>query len=131
MPLRPVKDFTPIAPGVATVNMIAASTSGPAASLRELIEYAKKNPGKVTYSTSGTGSVLHMIAEIFAQQAGVTLVHVPYKGSGPAMTAVLTGEVDLGFTGTAEVMPLAKAGKVRVLAMTESFRYKPLPDTRR
>jgi tripartite-type tricarboxylate transporter receptor subunit TctC len=128
LPFDPVKDFTPIAPGVVTVNMIAASNNLPAANIRELIDYARKNPGKVTFSSSGQGSVLHMIGEMFAQQAGVTLLHVPYKGSGPAMAAVLTGEVDLAVTGTAEVMPLVKAGKARVFALTENFRYKPLPD---
>jgi tripartite-type tricarboxylate transporter receptor subunit TctC len=126
MPYDPVKDFTPLAPAVSTVNVVASSLAFPASSVAELIDYAKKNPGKVTYSTSGVGSVLHMIGEMFQQQFGVSLTHVPYKGSAPAMTAVVTGEVNIGFTGTAEAIPQLRAGKARILAVTESTRYKPL-----
>ena len=128
MPYDPVKDFTPLAPGVTTVNLIAVANGLPVGNIRELIDYAKKNPGKLTYSTSGTGSVLHMIGEMFQSQFGVKLTHVPYKGSAPAMVAIVSGEVDMGITGSSETLPQLKAGKLKVLAATETSRYRDLPD---
>ncbi|OGA26489.1 MAG: hypothetical protein A3I01_10010 [Betaproteobacteria bacterium RIFCSPLOWO2_02_FULL_65_24] len=124
----PVKDFTPIATAVTTVIVVAAANAFPANSIREAIDYAKRNPGKVTYSTSGVGGALHMVAEMFEAQFGVHLVHIPYKGSAPAINAVVAGEVNLGFNGTSESVRLARAGKLKILAAAESERYAGLPD---
>jgi tripartite-type tricarboxylate transporter receptor subunit TctC len=129
LPYDPVRDFTPIATAVTTVIVIAAANNFPVNTIRELIDYAKRNPGKVTYSTSGVGGALHMVAEMFEAQFGVDLVHVPYKGSAPAITAVVAGEVNVGFNGTSESVRLAKTGKLKILAAAESERFPGLPDT--
>ena len=124
----PVKDFTPIATAVTTVIVVAAANNFPVNNVRELIDYAKKNPGKVTYSSSGIGGALHMVAEMFESQFGVDLLHVPYKGSSPAIQAVVSGEVNLAFNGTSETVPQWKAGRLKVLAAAESQRFPGLPD---
>jgi tripartite-type tricarboxylate transporter receptor subunit TctC len=124
----PVKDFTPIATAVTTVIVLAAANNAPFSSVKELIDYAKKNPGKVTYSSSGVGGALHMVAEMFESQFGVDLLHVPYKGSSPAIQAVVSGEVNLAFNGTSETVPQWKAGRLKVLAAAESQRFPGLPD---
>ena len=124
----PVKDFTPITTGVTTTIVLAAATSLPVNSVRELLEYSKKNPGKLTYSTSGTGGALHMVGEMFKASFNIDILHVPYKGSAPAITALAAGEVTLAFNGTSESVALARAGKIKILAVAESKRYVHLPD---
>ena len=124
----PVKDFTPITAGVTTTIVLAPTNSLPFASVRELLEYAKKNPGKLTYSSSGTGGALHMVAEMFKSSFAVDILHVPYKGSAPAIMALTTGEVTLSFNGTSESVALANAGRIKILAVAEPKRYVHLPD---
>lgn len=124
----PVKDFTPITAGVTTTIVLAAATSLPVNSVKELLEYAKRNPGKLSYSSSGTGGALHMVGEMFKSSFNIDILHVPYKGSAPAITALATGEVTLSFNGTSESVALAKAGKIRILAVAEPRRYIHLPD---
>ena len=124
----PVKDFTPITAGVTTTIVLAAATSLPVNSVKELLDYAKKNPGKLTYSSSGTGGALHMVAEMFKSSFGIDILHVPYKGSAPAILALASGEVTLAFNGTSESVALARAGKIKILAVAEPKRYVHLPD---
>ncbi|MFM9969008.1 MAG: Bug family tripartite tricarboxylate transporter substrate binding protein [Burkholderiales bacterium] len=124
----PVKDFTPITAGVTTTIVLAAATSLPVNSVKELLEYGKKNPGKLTYSSSGTGGALHMVAEMFKSSFSIDILHVPYKGSAPAITALATGEVSLAFNGTSESVALYKAGKIKILAVAEPKRYVHLPE---
>ena len=124
----PVKDFTPITAGVTTTIVLAAANSLPVNSIKELLAYARKNPGKLTYSSSGTGGALHMVAEMFKSTFSIDILHVPYKGSAPAIMALATGEVTLAFNGTSESVALARAGKIRILAVAEPKRYVHLPD---
>ena len=124
----PVKDFTPITTGVTTTIVLAAATSLPVNSVKELLEYSKKNPGKLTYSSSGTGGALHMVGEMFKASFNIDILHVPYKGSAPAIAALTAGEVALAFNGTSESLALARAGKIKILAVAESKRYLHLPD---
>lgn len=124
----PVKDFTPITAGVTTTIVLAAANSLPVSSVKELLEYGRKNPGKLTYSSSGTGGALHMVGEMFKSSFNIDILHVPYKGSAPAITALATGEVTLAFNGTSESVALARAGKIKILAVAEPRRYVHLPD---
>ncbi|HEY6239518.1 MAG TPA: tripartite tricarboxylate transporter substrate-binding protein, partial [Burkholderiales bacterium] len=104
---------------VATGNSaLAVHPRVPAASVREFIALAKSQPGKFTYASSGNGSSLHLAAELFKQMAGVDLVHIPYKGAAPAMTDLVSGQVDMSFAPVANVVPFARAGKLRLLALT-------------
>jgi tripartite-type tricarboxylate transporter receptor subunit TctC len=124
----PVKDFTPITAGVTTTIVLASAITLPVTSVKELLDYAKRNPGKLSYSSSGTGGALHMVGEMFKSSFNIDILHVPYKGSAPAITALATGEVSLSFNGTSESVALAKAGKIRILAVAEPRRYIHLPD---
>jgi tripartite-type tricarboxylate transporter receptor subunit TctC len=115
---------------VATGNSaLAVHPRVPAANVSELIALAKAQPGKLTYASSGNGSSLHLAAELFKQMAGVDLVHVPYKGAAPAMTDLVSGQVDMSFAPVANVVPFARAGKLRLLALTGAKHSGFAPDT--
>ena len=115
---------------VATGNSaLAVHPSVPATSVKELIALAKAQPGKLTYASSGNGSSLHLAAELFKQMTGVDLVHVPYKGAAPAMTDLVSGQVHMSFAPVANVVPLAKAGKLRLLALTGARHSAFAPGT--
>lgn len=124
----PLRDLTPIATAVLSVNVVAVRTSHPASSLRELFDMAKRNPGKLTYSSSGISSYHHLIGELLKHQHGIDFLHVPYKGSGPALTALVAGDVELTLSPFAVVLPQVKAGKVKVFAVMESNRYPGEPE---
>lgn len=128
VPYDPVKDFTPITAAVEPATCVVVNPSLAVGSIRELIDYAKRNPGKLSYGSSGVGSVFHLAGELFNQTARVELVHVPYKGVAPAMTDVVAGQILVNFTSVADAMSNIKAGKVRVLAVLESKRYPGLPE---
>ncbi len=123
----PVKDFTPIALignyGLLTVINPAV----PARTITEFIAYAKKNPGKLNYASSGLGSGIHFAGELLKDLAGINLVHVPYKGSGPALQDVIAGAIQITFDGAAK--PFIDAGKVRFLGTTSAQRDPRFPDT--
>src|SRR6266704_1825160 len=115
---------------VATGNSALAVHPGvPATSVKELIALAKAQPGKLTYASSGNGSSLHLAAELFKQMAGVDLVHVPYKGAALVMTDLVSGQVHMSFAPVANVVPLAKAGKLRLLALTGARHSAFAPGT--
>lgn len=128
VPYDPVKDFTPITAAVEPATCVVVNPSLAVHSIRELIEYAKRNPGRLSYGSSGVGSVFHLAGELFNQTAGVSLVHVPYKGVAPAMTDVVAGQILVNFTSVADAMTNTKAGKVRMLAVLEPKRYPGLPE---
>ena len=128
VPYDPVKDFTPITAAVEPATCVVVNPSLAVNSIRELIEYARRNPGKLSYGSSGIGSVFHLAGELFNQTAGVELVHVPYKGVAPAMTDVVAGQILVNFTAVADAMTNTRAGKVRMLAVLESKRYPGLPE---
>ena len=115
---------------VATGNSALAVHPGvPATNVKELVALAKAEPGKLTYASSGNGSSLHLAAELFKQMAGVDLVHVPYKGAALAMTDLVSGQVDMSFAPVANVVPLAKTGKLRLLALTGAKHSAFAPGT--
>src|ERR1700704_2190128 len=115
---------------VATGNSaLAVHPSVPAQNVKELVALAKAQPGKLTYASSGNGSSLHLAAELFKQMTGVDLVHVPYKGAAPAMTDLVSGQVHMSFAPVANVVPFAKAGKLRLLALTGAKHSAFAPGT--
>lgn len=124
----PLKDFTPIALlGVAPVVM-GINLNIPAKSVPEFIALAKAKPGTFKYGSGGTGSVMHTSAMVFSQAAGVEMLHVPYKGAGPAYIALVGGEVDLAIDTTAALLPLVRSGRVRALAIASRTRMAEAPD---
>lgn len=123
----PIKDFTPIAQIGVYGLLMAVHPSVPARNVPEFIEYARRNPGKINYASSGLGSGIHFAGELFNVMAGVNLVHVPYKGSGPALQDVIAGNCHVTFDGAAK--PFIDAGKVRFLGTTSARRDPRFPDS--
>jgi tripartite-type tricarboxylate transporter receptor subunit TctC len=128
LPFDPVKDFVPISLIATIENILVVHPGVPAANVRELVAYAKANPGKVTYATSGIGSTYHLGAELFASQTGIQMTHVPYKGAAPAIQDVLAGHVNVMFDNMSSAIPNMKAGRVRALGVASLKRYPALPD---
>lgn len=124
----PVKDFSPVALLTISTNVIAVHPSVPVNSLKELIAYAKANPGKLNYASQGNGSVSHIGTEIFKQTTGVDMVHVPYKGSGAAIQDVLAGQVQVFITTPPSVMQHVQSGKLKGLAVTGKNRHPGMPN---
>jgi tripartite-type tricarboxylate transporter receptor subunit TctC len=126
----PVKDLDPIAGVAANVLCIAVHPTVPARTLKELIAYAKANPGKVSYGHSGTGSIQHLTGELFKSLAGTPdIVHVPYRGTGPVIADLVSGQVPMGVPGvTGQVIEFHRTGKMRVLAVTGSARLAAAPE---
>ena len=132
IPYDPIRDFTPITlvaqvPNVLVMNVETASRLG-IASVADLVAYAKKNPGKLNYGSGGNGSAGHLAGEMFKQQAGVYMVHIPYPGGNPAQLALLSGQVDLNFDNLATASANIKAGKLRAIAMTTARRSSAMPE---
>ncbi|HBO80281.1 MAG TPA: hypothetical protein DD502_19260, partial [Cupriavidus sp.] len=127
LPYDTFKDFTPISQLVRFPLVIAANPALSASNVRELVELARANPKGVRYASSGIGSLNQLAAEALATDAGVQFLHVPYKGGGPAVQAVLAGEVDLFFSSYAAVQAHIAAKTIKVLGVTGSSRIKQLP----
>jgi tripartite-type tricarboxylate transporter receptor subunit TctC len=108
--------------------MLAASPKTGVSTIGELVELAKKNPGRLNYASGGNGSGLHLYAELLKSAAKIDLTHIPYKGDAPALQALLAGEVDLIFSTTSAIIPLAKAGKVRALMVNGTKPHEGLPN---
>ncbi|QNN57331.1 tripartite tricarboxylate transporter substrate binding protein [Diaphorobacter ruginosibacter] len=125
----PVKDFAPISLLAVVPNVLVVNTGkNPDKSVKEVIAHAKKEPGKLTYASAGNGTSIHLAGEVFASMAGVNILHVPYKGSGPAITDMLGGQIDLMFDSITSARPHIQAGKLRALGVTTSKRSSALPD---
>lgn len=122
------KDFTPIALVTVATNVIAAHPSVPANTLQEFIAYLKKNPGRVSYASQGNGSVSHIGTEMFKAQTGTSMVHIPYRGSGPAIQDVLSGQVQVFMTTPPSVMQHVQGGKLKGYAVTGKSRHAGLPN---
>ena len=122
------RDFTAISLAIAFPYVIAAHPSIPVSSIRDLIAYAKANPGKLSYDTSGTGSTNHLAGELFNRMAGVELTHVPYKGGGPALSDAVGGHVALLFGTVLETLPQTRNGKLRGLAVSSGTRAAVAPE---
>jgi tripartite-type tricarboxylate transporter receptor subunit TctC len=127
LPYNPIRDFTPITAVVDTILGISASSAFAPNSLREMIEYAKANPGKVSYGHTGVGGGTHLAMEQIAQLSGIQLINVPFKGGGPMTTNLVGGQLDMGVLPLAPVMPQVKAGKIKVLAILGVKRFAGLP----
>ncbi|MEO8203366.1 MAG: tripartite tricarboxylate transporter substrate binding protein [Betaproteobacteria bacterium] len=123
----PERDFAPITKVTSSPLVVAVHPSVPAKSIRELIAYAKKAPGKLNYGSSGNGSAPHLGAVLFSRVAGVEMVHVPYKGGGPAVQALLAGDVQLAFATPPSVLPLVQGGRLRGLAVTTRTASPSVP----
>lgn len=120
LPYDTVKDFTPVIYLGATPNLLVVNSNSPFKSLQDVLTYAKANPGKLSYASSGIGSSPHLSMELMKSMAGIDLVHVPYKGGAPMATDLLGGQVDIMFDNTPNLMPFVKAGKMRALAVTSA-----------
>jgi tripartite-type tricarboxylate transporter receptor subunit TctC len=123
-----IRDTTPIACLIRFPNVMEVNPAVPAKSVPEFIAYAKANPGKINYASSGNGSTIHMSAELFKMMAGVDLVHVPYRGGAPALTDMLAGQVQVMFDNLPTSLEHIRAGKLRPLAITSTTRSELLPD---
>ena len=128
MPYDYEKDLAPITLVVTSPYLWVVHPSVPARSIKELIAAAKAQPGKITYSSAGNASNLHVAVELFNVLAGVKMLHIPYKGGGPALTAVLGGEADLSVLSASAVLPYTSAGRLRALAITSAKRMSMLPN---
>ena len=123
-----VKDFAPISLVASSSLILVANPSVPAKNVNELISYAKANPGKVNFGSSGTGTPLHLGGELFNVQAGTNLVHVPYKGAAPALTDVLGGQIQTAMVGTPAALPYVKNGKLTAIGVTSLKRSSNAPE---
>jgi tripartite-type tricarboxylate transporter receptor subunit TctC len=123
-----VDQFAPISLVSASPYVVTANPKVAASNVRELIALAKSEPGKLSFGSSGTGAASHLSAELFKSMAGVDLLHVPYKGTGQAVTDLLAGHVNLMFAPAQTVMPYVREGRLRALALTGSKRSETLPD---
>jgi tripartite-type tricarboxylate transporter receptor subunit TctC len=122
------KDFVPVALLTAATNVIAAHPSVPATTLKEFIAYAKAHPGKLNFASQGNGSLSHVGTALLEQATGIDMVHVPYKGSGPAIQDVLGGQVQVFMTTPPSVMQHVQAGKLKAFAVTGKTRHPGLPN---
>ena len=128
LPYDPLKDFTSITLAVRVPNLLAVNNDVPAKSVKELIALAKAKPGTLAYASAGNGTSLHLAAELMQSMAQIDLIHIPYKGSGPAEVDLISGQVQIIFDPIASALPHVKAGKMRALAITTAKRSALLPD---
>jgi tripartite-type tricarboxylate transporter receptor subunit TctC len=128
VPYDTMKDFTPIAQMAITPNILAVHPSMPVNSIKELIDYAKKNPGKLFYGTTGVGSTHHLGGVLFAQMANISLEHLPYKGGSPTINDALGGQIPVVILTSPTILPHAKAGRLRALGVIEGKRARTSPD---
>jgi len=128
VPYKLLKDFTPIGEVGSVKFVLVVPASSPVNDVKALVAQGKKHPGEMNFASFGVGSTNHMIGEMFLSSAGIQATHVPYQGSSPQITALLSGEVDFTFETAAVALPLIKSGKVKVLATSSSQRLKELPD---
>ena len=124
----PVNDFVPISLVATIENILVVHPSVPAKNVKEFIAYAKANPGKLSYASSGVGSTYHLGAELFRSQTGIEMTHVPYKGAAPAIQDVLAGHVQVMFDNMSSAIPNINAGRVRALGVASLKRYPGLPE---
>lgn len=124
----PVKDFTPLSEAVQVPIVLAVHPSVPAKDAKEFVEYVKKNPGKISFGSSGTGSPHHLSGELLKQVTGIDMTHVPYRGAGPSMQDLVGGQIAAVFTTLSTALPQARGGKIRILGLVESARQPSAPE---
>jgi tripartite-type tricarboxylate transporter receptor subunit TctC len=128
LPYDPVRDFTPIGMIGGTPNVLVVNTSVPVNDLKSFVEYLKKNPGKLSYGSAGQGSLTQLVMELFKQQTGTFILHVPYRGIAPAFTDLMGGQTQAMFPGLAAALPHIRSGRVKPLALTGHERQATLKD---
>jgi tripartite-type tricarboxylate transporter receptor subunit TctC len=128
LPYQPLRDFVLVATVVRSAEMLAVHPSVPARSVAELIALAKAKPGSLSFGTGGIGNFSHLAMELFSLETGVKLLHVPYKGTGPAAMALIAGDVQIGFIPVQTLLPYVKSGQLNALAVGEPQRMPSLPD---
>ena len=128
LPYDPIRDFAHVILAARAPNVLVAHPSLPAKNVQELIAFAKARPGKLNFSSSGMGGVSHLSAEVFRAAAGIDIVHVPYKGAGPAMTALMSNEAQLMMATTPVALAQLKAGRVKAIAISSRKRSTLAPD---
>lgn len=127
LPYDPVRDFAPVSMVAIVPNVLVVNPSVPAQSVAELVAYARANPGRLNYSSGGNGSAAHLAMEYFKLRTGTDIVHIPYKGTAPAVTDLIAGQVSLTMTGAPVVMPQVQAGKLRALGVSSPRRLEAFP----
>ena len=127
-PFDPVKDFAPITNAGANIICLAVHVDLPVRSVAELIAYAKANPGKLQYGSSGTGSPHHLAGELLRQKTGIEVVHVPYRGGGATINDLIGGHIKVAFLSLSTAVPHLSSGKIRIVAVVEKTRYAAMPD---
>ena len=128
LPYDPLRDFAPIALAASIPVVLVVNASFPASSVKELVSQAKANPGKIHYASGGNGSAQHLPMEMFKLTSGIDLVHVPYKGLGPAFNDVVGGQIPVMFAGMSNVFPHLKSGRIRALAIGSAKRSGAMSD---
>jgi len=128
LPYDSVKDFTPIVMICFVPNLLVVHPSTPANTVKELIAYAKANPGKLSFGSVGSGSSSHMAGELLKVTAGIDMVHIPYKGAAPALTDLMAGRVQVYIGATTSVLPHVRTGRLRALGVTSTKRVSSLPE---
>jgi tripartite-type tricarboxylate transporter receptor subunit TctC len=123
-----LRDFAPVSVFSESVNLLVVSASLPARSVQDLVAMARERPGSLNYSSAGAGTTQHMAAELFKLRSGSDIVHVPYKGSAPALTALIAGEVQLSFSNTVAINPHVRSGRLRALAVAGARRTDLMPE---
>jgi tripartite-type tricarboxylate transporter receptor subunit TctC len=124
----PVKDFRMLALVTEVPVLLCVHPSVPAKTIAEFVAYAKQNPGKLNYGSSGTGSFTHLAAEMFKQMAGIEMTHIAYKGAAPALTDVMSGNIQLMFESVSSALPPVQSGMLRPLGVSSAQRVSDLPD---
>ena len=124
----PIKSFAPVATIAMSPFLLVIHPAVPAGSVAEFVAYAKANPTKISYASAGAGTLPHLFSELFKQRTGIEMLHVPYRGSAPAITDLLAGQVHMYIDNTRNVLPFVQAGKLRALAVTSETRAAELPD---
>jgi tripartite-type tricarboxylate transporter receptor subunit TctC len=127
-PFDPVKDFAPITNAGANIICLAVHVDLPVNSMAQLIAYAKANPGKLQYGSSGIGSPHHLAGELLRQKTGIDIVHVPYRGGGATINDLLGGHIKVAFLSLSSAVPHLSSGKIRIVAVVEKSRYAAMPD---
>ncbi|MES2511275.1 MAG: tripartite tricarboxylate transporter substrate binding protein [Pseudomonadota bacterium] len=124
----PLRDFVPVSNVGSNPFVMAISSSVPAKNIREFVAYAKKNDGKLNYASGGSGSVSHLSPALFAKRAGINMIHISYKGGGPAVADLLGGQVQMYFGNLSELAPHADGGKIRIIGVSSLERARQIPD---
>jgi tripartite-type tricarboxylate transporter receptor subunit TctC len=128
LPFDALRDFTPVSVFSESPNVLVVNAKLPAASVKELVAMARSAPGKLNYSSAGVGTTQHLAAELFKLRTGTFIVHIPYKGTSPSLTALIAGEVDLSFANVPSIQAHLKSGRLRALATAAPRRDPQLPD---